>query len=67
MPRRLAISRMDLPSLRSSVTLMVCWVLAAVSSSLRCSFSWAYPTCSKRRKPLSDTISYMITSSESYL
>ena len=68
MPSSPAISRMDFPSFLSPVTLMVCCALAAVSSSsLRCSFSWAYPMCSKWRKPRSDTISYISTLSESYL
>ena len=57
-PSSLAISRMDLPSFLSSVTLMASWALAALSSSsLRCSFSCAYPMCSKCRNPRSDTIS----------
>ena len=58
MPSSFAISRMDLPSFLSSVTLMASWALAALSSSsLRCSFSCAYPMCSKCRNPRSDTIS----------
>lgn len=57
-PSSLAISRMDLPSFLSSVTLIASCALAALSSSsLRCSFSCAYPMCSKCRNPRSDTIS----------
>ena len=57
-PSSPAISRMDLPSFLSSVTLIASCALAALSSSsLRCSFSCAYPMCSKCRNPRSDTIS----------